>query len=355
MPGVSLERSETEQRKFYFEEGLKVALVLFIVLGITARIEQAGVVAGFAAILTGLAECPGSLRERTFDFTVFTILGFVPVFVASFIGSDPRALIVLLFVLTASFTWMAGYGERVEHIGWVLTIWTTVSLGFRIWESTPACYLGYACGCLMVGFAVIVPAILQGVDVAVATGDSRLISARNQPLVPLASYALLKATAVALGGLIGQQYFQLNVFWVALTTILMMPPAITIDWERMLHRAVGTVLGAIVGYGLVWFQGTNDLVLMGVEVAMAFFLTITIKRKPYGLFVFFLTVFVVAQLGLRGLDVAREGGIERIQATIVGIGIAIVASAILVPIFRRKDSGADSTRPNIQFFFKESN
>lgn len=161
MQNVALERSQTEEQRFYLEEGLKVALVLFIVLGITARIEQAGVVAGFAAILTGLAERPGSLRERTFDLTAFTILGFVPVVIASLIGSVPPALLALLFVLTAAFTWMAGYGERLAHVGWILTVWTTLVLGFRIWESTPGSYIGYACGSLMVGSVAVVPVILR--------------------------------------------------------------------------------------------------------------------------------------------------------------------------------------------------
>jgi len=353
MRNVALERSQSEERRFYLEEGLKVGLVVFIVLGITARIEQAGVVAGFAAILTGLAERPGSLRERTFDLTVFTILGFVPVVAASLIGSVPPALLALLFVLTAVFTWLAGYGERLAHIGWVLTVWTTLVLGFRVWESTPGSYIGYACGSLMVGFAAVVPVILRGTDLASETDVSRLIPARDQPLSQLAPFALIKATGVTVAGLIGQQYFQLNVFWVALTTILMMPPAIKVHWDRSLHRAAGTVLGASAGYGLVWFQGTNELVLRLVEVAMAFFLITTIKRRPYGLFVFFLTVFVVAQLGLRGMDIARKGGIERILATFVGIGIAIVTSAILIPVIRRSGTTAESARLGERSYFKE--
>jgi len=86
---------------------------------------------------------------------------------------------------------------------------------------------------------------------------------------------------------------------------------------------------------------------------MAFFLITTIKRRPYGLFVFFLTVFVVAQLGLRGMDIARKGGTERILATFVGIGIAIVTSAILIPVIRRSGTTAESARFGGRSFVKE--
>ena len=341
------QRAQAEEQRFYFDEGLKVVLVLFMVLGITARIEQAGIIAGFAALLTGLADQPGSLRERTFGLSVFAILGFMPMVLASMIGSNPPVLLVLLFVVTAAFTWMSGYGTRLAHIGWVLTIWTTLVLGFRVWENTPVIYVGYACGSLLVVFVSVVPVILRGTDLASPTDTSPLIPARDRPLSQLALVTLIKATAVALASFVGQQYIQFNMFWVALTTVLMMPPEIKIHWNRSLQRAVGTVLGAIAGYVLVRFQGANEWVLQAVEVVMAFMLIATIKRKPYGLFVFFLTVFVVAQLGLRGIDVAREGGIQRVQATLAGIAIAITTSLILVPIIRNPASIADPAKSHL--------
>ena len=218
-------------------------------------------------------------------------------------------------------------------------------MGFRVWESTPVSYMGYACGSLLVVFASVVPLILRGTDLASVTDRSRLIPVRDRPLGQLAPVALIKATAVTLAALVGQQYIQLNVFWVALTTVLMMPPEIKIHWNRNFQRALGTVLGAGAGYGLVWFKGTNEFVLQAVEVVMAFMLIATIKRKPYGLFVFFLTVFVVAQLGLRGIDVAREGGIQRVLATLAGIAIAITTSVILVPIIRNPANTSDPAKP----------
>ena len=110
---LSQQRTQTEEHRFYLEEGLKVALVVFMVFGITSRIEQAGIIGGFAAILTGLADQSGSLRERTFGLSVFAILGVAPMVLASTIGSNPPALLLLLFVVTAAFTWMSGYGERL--------------------------------------------------------------------------------------------------------------------------------------------------------------------------------------------------------------------------------------------------
>ena len=60
---------------------------------------------------------------------------------------------------------------------------------------------------------------------------------------------LIRSTAITLAGFVGQRYSQVNPYWVALTTILMMPPTIKIDWNRSWHRGVGTVLGSTAGFG----------------------------------------------------------------------------------------------------------
>ena len=80
--------------------------------------------------------------------------------------------------------------------------------------------------------------------------------------------------------------------------------------------------------------------LQALEIIMAFMRIVTIRRKPYGLFVFFLSILIVTQLGLQGINVARAGGIEIVIATLIGIGIALIASAILGPMpLNGRDAG----------------
>lgn len=320
---------------FRLRMGLKMAIVVFMVLGMTARMEQAGIIGGFAALLAGLADLPGSLRQRAFGLTVFVIVGLIPITLASLIGPNPPALLAFLFIMSAGFTWSARYGDRLAHVGWVLSTWLTLVLGFKVWDSITFNFVGYASGSLMVVFAAIVPPILRGADPASAADRSPLVLPRTIRLAELLSMVLIRASAITLAAFIGQRYFQFNAFWVALTTVLMMPPEVKIHWNRSLNRAIGTVLGAIAGFGLVSLKGSNELMLQAVEIIMAFMLIVTIRRKPYGLFVFFLSIFIITQLGLQGIEVARAGGMERVVATLIGIGIAIVNNAILVSIVHR--------------------
>ena len=97
---------------------------------------------------------------------------------------------------------------------------------------------------------------------------SRLIPVRDRPLGQLAPVTLIKATAVTLASLVGQQYIQLNVFWVALTTVLI-AAGDQDSLEPKFSPRGGTVLGACAGYGLVWFKSTNEFALQAVEVLTA--------------------------------------------------------------------------------------
>ena len=73
-----------------------------------------------------------------------------------------------------------------------------------------------------------------------------------------------------------------------------------------------------------------EYALLGlIVVIIAFLLLYTVKGFIYGVFVFFLSIFIVTQIGLQGVDLARFGGNERIIATLIGIAIAFVTVLIL--------------------------
>ena len=321
---------------FNINLAIKAVIILFMVLGISKLLGQPGVIAGFAALLTALVDRPGSLRQRTFGLTVFVVLGYLPIAIASALGPNSSALLVLLFAISFGGSCMAGYGARMAHVGWVLTIWTTLALGFKVWDSIGVNFIGYVSGSLLMMVAVLVPTILHGRDLAAEDDHLPLIPPRDEPIGALMLYALIRAIGITIGAFWGQQFLQFNAYWVALTIVLILPPALQIHWDRGLQRAVGTVLGALAGYGLVLFRGDNDWLLLGFELVAAFLLLYTVKKKPYGLFVFFLSVFIVAQLGrLQDTDVALAGGTERIMATLLGVAIAIITSIILVPVVRQ--------------------
>ena len=120
-----------------------------------------------------------------------------------------------------------------------------------------------------------------------------------------------------------------------MTVVLIMPPIMDTTLVRGIYRAVGTVLGVIVGFLLVWLFADNPIILLIVEMIALFLYVYTGKGYVYAVLVFFSSVFIIIQLGLKGLEMANFGGNERIIATVAGIVIAFVTIFILQLIVKR--------------------
>ena len=85
-------------------------IILVIVLGLAKQLGQAGLVAGFAALLTYIAESPGSLRQRAGGMLGFAVFCFVQILLVGLIGSSDLALLILLFAV--SFVCSRSYSSK---------------------------------------------------------------------------------------------------------------------------------------------------------------------------------------------------------------------------------------------------
>lgn len=320
---------------FNLKLAIRVVVILFMVLGMSELLGQSGVIGGFAALLTGIADRPGSLRQRTFGLTLFVGAGYIPIAVTALIGPNHSWLLVLLFIISFCCAWTVGYGERIGHVCWVLTIWLNLVLDLQVWDNFSINFIGYVAGSLLMMFALIIPNILRGTDLTSEEDSLPLIPPRSKSYRELLPFAVIRALGITLAGFISQKYLQFNLYWIALTTVIIMPPDLKIHWRRGFQRGLGTVLGVIVGYQLVLFAGENDWLLLVFELVSAFLLVYTFNKKPYGMFVFFLSMFIVTQLGrLEGTDIAQAGGNERVLATLMGIIIALITTVIVVFVLR---------------------
>ena len=324
-------------------KAIEVTVVVFMVIGISKLLGQSGVIAGFAALLTSLADRPGSIRQRTFGLVVFFVAGYLPIAAAALIGADPVGLLAVLAFTTFLGAIGAGYGTRMAHVGWILTVWVTLVLGFKVWDSIGINFVAYTSGSLLMMVALLVPDILRGKEITSTEESSHLLPERTDPWSKLLLFALVRTIGVTAAGYVGQQIAQFNQYWVALTAVLIMPPALKMHWQRGLHRAVGTVLGLLAGFGLVLISGDNEWLVLGFQLIAAFLLIYTAKKKPYGMFVFFLSIFIVTQIGMKGTETAQAGTSERLMATLIGIVIAFATSAILIPIVRNAKSADENT------------
>jgi uncharacterized membrane protein YccC len=104
------------------------------------------------------------------------------------------------------------------------------------------------------------------------------------------------------------------------------------------NRLIGTTLGAIVGY--LFFAVLGGTALLALFMVTLFLLVAT-QTVHYAVFVFFVTLNVVLS-GALGGSAGDQLSIDRLVATIIGIGIALGAVAVLTR-FWKPDRPAAST------------
>jgi len=311
-------------------------IVLVIIFGLSKQLGHAGMLAGFAALLTYIVETPGSLRQRAGGMMVFWAFGFIQILLVAWIGNTGLPVLILLFAVSFVCSWMMGYGTRAAVAGLISNVWITIMPPMGVANDLVLSLIGFSAGSFLVIVASIIPPLLRGTDQTTNGQDDAPVF---EPVAfntsTLFAYSLIRAGAITLGGFIGQQYLVINELWIAMTVNLIMPPALKTTWLRGFYRALGTVLGALLGFLLVWLVGDNTTVLLIIEFIAVFLFVFFAKGYVYAVLVFFSSIFVVTQLGLEGLEMANFGGGERIIATVVGIIIAFVTIFILQLIVKR--------------------
>ena len=325
--------------RFRLEYAFVGLVILVFVLGAANLLGQTGLVTSFAAIFTYLAESSGNLRQRAGGMLAFAVFGFVQILLVALVGASGWPMLVLLFAVSFICSWMMGYGEQAALLGFVSNTWITVMPSLGVVDNLVASLVGFAVGSLVVIVVSTIPDMLRQSEPQSGQDDASLFEKRQYDLSTLLGLSLVRALAITLGGLIGFQFLLLNQLWIAMTVNLILPPALQTTFARGGYRAAGTVLGAMVGFLLVWLVGDNTALLLIIELIAAFLLLYTAKGFVYGVFVFFLTIFITAQIGHQGIDMVRFGVNERIIATFIGVGIAFVTMWILQYVVKR-DSGA---------------
>jgi len=312
------------------------AIILVIVFGLSKQLGQVGLVAGFAALLTYIAESPGSLRQRAGGMLAFAIFCFIQILLVALVGNSGLPLLILLFAVSFVCSWMMGYGIHIAKVAFLCNIWILILPGMGVTNDLAASLFGFVAGSMLVIVASIIPPLLRRIDQnTIGQDDDLVYEPRGYNISTLVVYSLVRAGAITIGGYIGQQYLEINQFWIAMTVVLIMPPIMDTTLVRGIYRAVGTVLGVIVGFLLVWLFADNPIILLIVEMIALFLYVYTGKGYVYAVLVFFSSVFIIIQLGFKGLEMANFGGNERIIATVAGIVIAFVTIFILQLIVKR--------------------
>jgi uncharacterized membrane protein YccC len=148
---------------------------------------------------------------------------------------------------------------------------------------------------------------------------------------PSVMFALRMALTVALGTELYRWRGVPSGYWVPMTSLVVQKPLFAETLHRSLLRVAGTLVGAVLGtFFLVHIH--PDLMTLAWAATFFCFCAYLTVGVNYGLFVMFLTAYIVFLLSLNSMP-GPEIASRRMYATIVG---GLVALVIHLDALRRK-------------------
>ena len=153
----------------------------------------------------------------------------------------------------------------------------------------------------------------------------------------------LRTTVTALAGyflgiLLGFQ----NPYWVLLTILVILKPGYGVSRQRLIHRIIGTVVGAVVAYGLYSLQPSDNISLL--IFAAAFFLAFNFVLHVYAVSSLFFTIYVIFLYSFLHREVPSSV-LFRVVDTTLGAALCWVALHYLLPSWEYS---------NFPYYFRKS-
>lgn len=170
----------------------------------------------------------------------------------------------------------------------------------------------------------------------------------------------LRLTITLLAGFIIGQFLAFhNVYWILLTIIVIMRPGYGLTKERSFQRIIGTVIGGLIAFGILFFVKDKSIISLISIVCMLLGFSFTqVNYKVSAIFVTMYVVFIYGIITPNVSDVVQY----RIFDTLVGAALAFIANHYLwpsweflsVPIYLEKAIKANQTYLNqISIFYNK--
>lgn len=139
-------------------------------------------------------------------------------------------------------------------------------------------------------------------------------------------------------------------YWILLTIIVILKPGFSLSKQRNYERLVGTIVGGIIGIAILKFIPEKDVQFILLVVLMLG--TYSFLRLNYGVAVIFMTPYVLILFKFLGVGLLVE---ERVVDTIIGSGIALIASYLIFPTWEYaqiQDSLKDVIQANLSYLLR---
>jgi hypothetical protein len=269
---------------------------------------------------------------------IWGVLGCVAALFAGGLVADMLVIpaMLLMFAIAFPLRMLSVYGEVKGNLGFIILLTYASAQSVVLPRGFGMEHLGwFALGAL---WAVILTLLLWrtrhgrrgSVRVAGGAAFTRSgdlswwrVAAANMTLdSPDFRHAARTAFAAAIATLLGRYVHPTHGFWLILTVLVVLKPDYEFTRRRTLERMLGSVVGGLATMALL--PHIHDVVLLDLLLGALGVLAFSHLRGNYGLYVLFLTPFVVL---LAGIAVPGDTGLAaaRIEQTLIGgtLGFAV--------------------------------
>lgn len=126
-------------------------------------------------------------------------------------------------------------------------------------------------------------------------------------------------------------------YWILLTVIVILKPGYSLTRQRNIQRLIGTLIGAAIAGGLLFFVKNNTAILVLLTLSMIG--GYSFMRWKYLVSVVMITMYLLFMFHILEPNDFREVVQERIVDTVLGCIVAFLASYLLPPIWERQQIG----------------
>ncbi len=162
----------------------------------------------------------------------------------------------------------------------------------------------------------------------------------------------LRVTIATLAGFIISRYLTIgHSYWILLTIIVILKPNYSLTKKRNYDRLIGTVLGALLGLGILYVVKNERWLFVFLIIALVG--TYSFVRSNYKVGVVFMTTYVLLLFYLIYKGDVDTILVDRLADTGIGSGIAFLANLLIVPAWEKeriKEYMLKAVESNIRFF-----
>ncbi len=163
-------------------------------------------------------------------------------------------------------------------------------------------------------------------------------------------HSLRVAIVMFIGFIVAKSLDFAHSYWILLTILVISKPGFSLTKERNIQRLIGTVAGAFIGMGILMYIHDKNTLFVILLICMIG--SYSFQRKNYVVSVLFMTPYILVLfdfLGMGSMSIAQE----RIYDTLIGSGIALLASYSLFPNWEHeklKEAMIEIIKANSNYF-----